>query len=86
MIKVKKINTDILFSSLLSLLILFRDVFAISISKYVFAVIIIVFFAYARKNEISQMFCFLFPLLWGLPYTWFALKEKEYRKKRSYLF
>ena len=65
------IATDKWFIIIMTLMLVVRDLMDISINKYIFVAIVIAFCIFAKPIEIPVISCFLFPLLWGLPYTWF---------------
>lgn len=54
----------------LTLLLVVRDIMAVSISKYIFLAYVALFLAVAKYETMVNMLCFVFPLVCGLPGTY----------------
>jgi len=83
-----------IYIAVLTAMLVIRDLAGVNINKFLFVAVIIGFVAIANGNVIPPMISFLFPLLWGLPYTWFAapviviylLKRRRIQLKALALF
>lgn len=69
--RTKKLSASAMFILVIILMLVVRDLMNVEINKYIFVAVIVGFAVFSSKTEIPVMLCFLFPLLWGLPYTWF---------------
>ena len=54
-------------------LLVARDVIGISFNKFIFVGFILLFAIVSSYKDLSSMLCFMFPLTWGLPYTYIFL-------------
>ena len=91
--KTNKPSNVLIFILMITMMLVVRDLMDVSINKYIFVAVIIAFCLFSSKDDIPAMACFLFPLLWGLPYTWFIapitiiylLKKKHIKRKVMFL-
>ena len=73
-------------------LLVARDVIGISFNKFIFVGFILLFAIVSSYKDLSSMLCFMFPLTWGLPYTYIFLgciiiywfKRKKYQLHHSF--
>lgn len=82
-----------LFCTILTIFLVLRDIFAVSINKYLYLVVVIVFMGIASYEVAMDMMSFILPLLCGLPsnyiFIFFLLKmiwSKKINKKITVIY
>ena len=54
-------------------LLVARDILGLSLNKFVFVFIVLAFALLLKSEDLATIICFMFPLTWGLPYTYIFL-------------
>ena len=57
----------------LTALLTVRDIIGVSYSKFILVGFVLVFAIFCSHYDLATMVCFMFPLTWGLPYTYIFL-------------
>ncbi len=60
----------LLFMISITSLLVVRDVFGIGYNKFILVIVALGFAFFAPSKDLATMICFMFPLTWGLPYTY----------------
>ena len=66
------------FCILLTLMLVARDIFSISISKYILLLIVALFIAIAPYESVIDMVAFMLPLLCGLPSNYIFVNKNGF--------